>query len=114
SGGYVFHRHGRPLHPKNVLDHFHRLCDKAGVPRIALHDLRHLTASFAPAASVPLPVISKTLRHATLATTINLYGHLFKDSADEAVLALADALDRAQPDRLRVLPNDDDGTPLAA
>ncbi|WP_457033687.1 tyrosine-type recombinase/integrase, partial [Kitasatospora sp. P5_F3] len=38
SGGYVFHRHGRPLHPKNVLDHFHRLCDKAGVPRIALHD----------------------------------------------------------------------------
>ncbi|MFJ1751941.1 hypothetical protein [Kitasatospora sp. NPDC088134] len=33
--GYVFHRHGRPLHPKNVLDHFHLLCDKAGVPRAA-------------------------------------------------------------------------------
>ncbi|MFG3056255.1 tyrosine-type recombinase/integrase [Kitasatospora sp. NPDC048239] len=34
--GYVFHRHGRPLHPKNALDHFHLLCDKA---------LRHRTLS---------------------------------------------------------------------
>ncbi|MFI8083965.1 hypothetical protein ACIF6L_24555 [Kitasatospora sp. NPDC086009] len=56
------------MHPKNVLDRFHLLCDKAGVPRIALHDLRHLTASFATAAGVPLPVISKTLRHRTLST----------------------------------------------
>ncbi|MFB7949546.1 tyrosine-type recombinase/integrase, partial [Kitasatospora phosalacinea] len=61
--GYVFHRHGRPLHPKHVLDHFHLLCDKAGVPRTALHDLRHLAASFGLAAGVPLPIMSKTLRH---------------------------------------------------
>lgn len=35
AGGYVFHRHGRPLHLKTVLDRFHLLCDKAGVPRPA-------------------------------------------------------------------------------
>ncbi|WP_327682073.1 tyrosine-type recombinase/integrase [Kitasatospora sp. NBC_00458] len=64
AGGYVFHRHGRHLHSKNVLDRFHLLCDEAGVPCIALHDLRHLTASFATAAGVPLPVSSKTLRTA--------------------------------------------------
>ncbi|MBO1416556.1 hypothetical protein [Streptomyces sp. FH025] len=36
-----------------------------------------------------------TMRRSTLAITINLYGHLFKDSADEAVLALSHALDQA-------------------
>ncbi|MFD7586865.1 hypothetical protein ACFV84_15795 [Kitasatospora sp. NPDC059811] len=40
---------------------------------IALHDLHHLSASFALAAGVPLPVISKTLRHRTLSTTANIY-----------------------------------------
>ncbi|MEU9074435.1 tyrosine-type recombinase/integrase [Kitasatospora sp. NPDC048538] len=68
----VFHRHGRPLHPKTVLDRFHLLCDKAGVPRIALHDLRHLAARFALAAGVPLPVVSKPLRHRTLSTPANV------------------------------------------
>ncbi|MEV8326029.1 hypothetical protein [Kitasatospora sp. NPDC056731] len=38
-----------------------------------LHDLHHLAASFALAAGVPLPVISKTLRHRTLSTTANIY-----------------------------------------
>ncbi|WP_280719918.1 hypothetical protein [Kitasatospora sp. MAP5-34] len=58
--------------------------------------------------------MSKTLRHATLATTINLYGHLLKDSADQAVNALARALDHAQTDRLRAVPRGNDDLPLAA
>ncbi|WP_406205147.1 site-specific integrase [Kitasatospora sp. NBC_01560] len=95
SGGYVFHRHGRPLHPKNVLDHFHLLCDKAGVPRIALHDLRHLMTSFALAAGVPLPVISKTLRHRTLSTSANIYAELTRLAARAAVDAVAWTLDNA-------------------
>ncbi|MFI9783133.1 hypothetical protein ACIHEI_06410 [Kitasatospora sp. NPDC051984] len=44
-------------------------------------------------------VVSKTLRHATLATTINLYGNPFKDSADQAVKALSTALDHADSRR---------------
>ncbi|MFE4514373.1 hypothetical protein ACFRMQ_09305 [Kitasatospora sp. NPDC056783] len=40
------------------------------------------------AADIPLAIISKTLRHSTLAITINLYGHLLKDSAEQAVQAL--------------------------
>ncbi|MFG2917953.1 tyrosine-type recombinase/integrase [Kitasatospora sp. NPDC048298] len=100
GGGYVFHRHGRPLHPKNVLDHFHLLCDKAGVPRIALHDLRHLMTSFALAAGVPLPVISKTLRHRTLSTSANIYAELTKLAARAAVDAVAWILDSADHDVL--------------
>ncbi|MFJ6141107.1 tyrosine-type recombinase/integrase, partial [Kitasatospora sp. NPDC092286] len=63
------------------------------------HDLRHTAASIMIAENIPVAVISKTLRHSTIATTINLYGHLLKDSADQAVLALARALDRAAAGR---------------
>ncbi|MGW4806921.1 hypothetical protein [Kitasatospora sp. NPDC004272] len=45
---------------------------------------------------VPMAVVSKTLRHSTLTTTINIYGHLLKHAADEAVHALADALAHAE------------------
>ncbi|MFI2612556.1 tyrosine-type recombinase/integrase [Kitasatospora sp. NPDC018623] len=60
-----------------------------------MHDLRHTAASIMIAEGIPLAIVSKTLRHTTLATTINLYGHLFKDSADQAVNPLARALDQA-------------------
>ncbi|MFE4519188.1 tyrosine-type recombinase/integrase [Kitasatospora sp. NPDC056783] len=64
-GGFVFHRpDGRPLHPECVLNHFHQLCHEFGVPRTTIHDLRHLVATIT--AGVPLTVVSKTLRHATL------------------------------------------------
>ncbi|KJS52133.1 hypothetical protein VM98_33310, partial [Streptomyces rubellomurinus subsp. indigoferus] len=67
----------------------------AGVPRIALHDLRHLTASFATAAGVPMPVVSKTLRHRTLSTSANIYTDLTFPAARAAVDAVAWILDNA-------------------
>ncbi|WP_030712795.1 tyrosine-type recombinase/integrase [Streptomyces sp. NRRL F-2580] len=39
---------------------------EAGVPRITVHDLRHLGATITITAGVPLTVVSKTLRHSTL------------------------------------------------
>ncbi|WP_162871508.1 hypothetical protein [Kitasatospora cineracea] len=98
--GYVFHRHGRPLHPKHVLDHFHLLCDKAGVPRTALHDLRHLAMSFGPAAGVPLPIMSKTLRHRPLSTSANIYAHLTPRAARTAVDGIAWTLDNTDREEL--------------
>jgi integrase len=58
------------------------------------------------AEGIPIAVISKTLRHSTIATTINLYGHLLKDSADQAVTALSRALDRAEPNQPRARSRD--------
>ncbi|MFJ7275396.1 tyrosine-type recombinase/integrase [Kitasatospora sp. NPDC098663] len=66
-----------------------------GLPKIGLHDLRHTAASIVIAASVPLAVVSKTLRHSNLAITVDLYGHLLKDSAGDAVEALAATLNHA-------------------
>lgn len=36
-------------------------------------------------AGIPIATVSKTLRHANLSTTIDLYGHLLKSAAHEAV-----------------------------
>ena len=43
-------------------------------------------------AGIPIATVSKTLRHANLSTTVDLYGHLLKYAAHEAVDALAHAL----------------------
>ncbi|MER8104075.1 tyrosine-type recombinase/integrase, partial [Kitasatospora sp. NPDC094016] len=86
---------GSPLRPQWVLDQLRKRTAELDLPRIGLHDLRHTAASIMIAKGIPVAVVSKTLRHSTLAITINLYGHLLKDSADEAVAALASALDRA-------------------
>ncbi|WP_251057474.1 site-specific integrase [Streptomyces sp. ISL-94] len=81
---------GRPLGPHQVLDRLRRLSVEAGVPRITVHDLRHLAATITITAGVPLTVVSKTLRHSTLSTTANIYSHLTQQAAREAV----DTIDR--------------------
>ncbi|MFJ2582238.1 site-specific integrase [Kitasatospora aureofaciens] len=97
-GGFVFHHpDGRPLHPAYVLNHFHDLCREFGVPRTTVHDLRHLAATISITAGVPLTVVSKTLRHATLSTTANIYGHLTTQAARDAVDTIDRALTSAGP-----------------
>ncbi|MCQ8190112.1 site-specific integrase [Streptomyces rugosispiralis] len=72
GGGFVFHREdGRPLHPEYVFNHFRYLARQAGVPRTSVHDLRH----------------------STISTTANIYGHLTKPAARKAVDAIAKQLD---------------------
>ncbi|MGW1864538.1 tyrosine-type recombinase/integrase [Streptomyces mauvecolor] len=81
---------GRPLGPHQVLDRLHQLSEEAGVPRITVHDLRHLAATITISAGVPVTVVSRTLRHSTLSTTANIYSHLTRQAAREAV----DTIDR--------------------
>jgi integrase len=84
------------LRPERVLRHFYHLTAAAGVSRIRVHDLRHLAATIMIAAGVPLAMVSKTLRHSTLSTTVDIYGHLTPQAAQDAVDATATALDNAE------------------
>lgn len=87
---------GQPLRPEQVLRHFYSLTQAAGVPHIRIHDLRHLAATIMITSGVPLAMVSKTLRHSTLATTVDIYGHLTRQAAQDAVDATAAALDNAE------------------
>ncbi|MGY4713090.1 tyrosine-type recombinase/integrase [Mycolicibacterium sp. CBM1] len=66
---------------------------KAGLtksPRV--HDLRHTCASWMIQAGVPLPVIQQHLGHESIQTTIGVYGHLDRRSAQAAADAIGSAL----------------------
>ncbi|PPS73442.1 hypothetical protein BV882_15510 [Streptomyces sp. 46] len=95
--GLVFCRpDGRPIGPHHVLDRLRRLSAEAGVPRITVHDLRHLAATITVTAGVPLTVAPKTLRPSTLSTTANIYSHLTQQAAREAVDAIDHTLTGAE------------------
>lgn len=94
--GLVFARgNGAPLRPEYVLARFHTLTEQAILPRVRLHDLRHLAATLMLAAGVPLALVSKTLRHAKVGITADLYGHLTRETAHAAADGLGAALDAA-------------------
>jgi hypothetical protein len=44
---------------------------------------------------VPLAIVSKTMRHKTLATRVDIYGHLTRQAAQDGVDATSAALDAA-------------------
>jgi integrase len=90
--GLVFGREdGSPLRPQSVLVELRRRSAELDLPRIGVHDLRHTAATIMISSRVPLAVVSKTLRHLTLSTTVNLYGHLLPHAARAAVTALEKA-----------------------
>jgi len=95
---------GGPLRPQWVLDQLRKRTAEVGLPTIGLHDLRHTAATIMITAGVPIATVSKTLRHANLSTTVDLYGHLLKYAAHGAVDALARLLDQAEHDNHRTAP----------
>jgi hypothetical protein len=58
-----------------------------------VHDLRHTAATLVISSPAPLAAISKTLRRPTLSTT-NLFGHVVRHAARDAVTALGNAQER--------------------
>jgi integrase len=60
----------------NVLRALHEHLQRAGLPRQRFHDLRHAYATLLLEDGEELGVISRTLGHANITTTANIYAHL--------------------------------------
>ena len=88
-----------PLHPDTVTAAFRRLCDKAGLTDVRLHDLRHLHATQLLAAGVPVRTVSGRLGHANAATTLNVYAHFLEASDRDAAAIIGDLLE--EPPRVQ-------------
>jgi len=67
---------GTPLSASNFLKEFKSLLEKAGLPRIRFHDLRHTAASLMLNHGIPPFIVSKILGHSKPSTTMDIYGHL--------------------------------------
>lgn len=75
---------GTPMDARNVVRRFHALLDKAGLPSMRFHDLRHTCASLLLAQHVPPRVVMETLGHSQIALTMDTYSHVMPVMQREA------------------------------
>ncbi|WP_157102132.1 tyrosine-type recombinase/integrase, partial [Nocardia caishijiensis] len=66
---------GTPIWPRNFVRTFHQICERAGLPRIKLHHLRHTVATFLNNFGIPARDAQIILGHAHISTTQQIYQH---------------------------------------
>lgn len=75
---------GTPLDARNVSRAFADLLNRAGLPRVRFHDLRHSAATLMLAQGVDPRTIMETLGHSQIGTTLNIYAHVMPSLRREA------------------------------
>jgi integrase len=83
-----------PVHPSNLLKHFHKTLAAAELPKIRVHDLRHTCATLVLDEGIPLVTVSKILGHSSAAVTAKIYA-LDKSKAS-AIATLSGRFRRGQ------------------
>jgi len=74
----------------NVRRSLHAWADRAGVPRIRVHDLRHTYASMAISAGVNAVELARQLGHADASFTLRKYAHFFERATPRQAPTLAE------------------------
>lgn len=91
DGGLLFASEiGTPLDASNVINRsFKPLLERAGLPRIRFHDLRHTCATLLLMQNINPKFVQKLLGHKSIVITLDLYSHWLPDMGDFT----ADAMD---------------------
>lgn len=98
TGDYVFTRGaGVPLYPDTPSQLLPKLIERHNkhanpLPRIRLHDLRHIHATVLLEAGVPVHVVAGRLGHADPSITLRVYAHVLRDSETHAADVFAAAI----------------------
>lgn len=84
---------GTPLDAQNVVNRsFKPLLERAGIPSIRFHDLRHTCATLLLAKGVHPKLVQALLGHASISITMDLYSHWAPAMGDQAAAAIEDVL----------------------
>jgi integrase len=79
---------GRPINPSNFLRReFYPLLEKAGLPRMRFHDLRHSAATLLLRMGVHPKIVSELLGHTQIGITLDLYSHVTATMQRDAIEA---------------------------
>lgn len=65
--------HGSFIEPRNANRMFHHLCEKANVPQLRVHDLRHSCATLLFTMGVQPATVQRILRHSSITVTTGTY-----------------------------------------
>lgn len=78
--------------------------------RFRVHDLRHTAASLMIQAGYPPKMLQEIMGHASITTTLDLYGHLYPGDMDRYADRLDSAADEAadQADKAKISPDEPD------
>jgi integrase len=71
---------------------FRPLLERAGLPRIRFHDLRHTCATLLLTRTVNPKIVSEMLGHSSIAITLDTYSHVLPNMRDQAAAAMEEAL----------------------
>lgn len=98
---YVFsHWDGRPFHLDTVSHTFAVPVQKAGIPHVRLHDLRHSRATLMMADGINPKIVSEPLGHSSVAFTLDIYSHVLPGLQEEAALKFEEGLLKAAESRV--------------
>lgn len=75
---------GTPMTARNLIREFHALLEKAGLPKIRFHDLRHTSATLLLLAGVHPKIVQERLGHSRIDMTLDTYSHVVPDIQKEA------------------------------
>ncbi len=85
SDEYVFPSpNGGPISPDSVNNMLHRVLDRAGIPRVRFHDVRHSYAVASIRSGDNIKTVQENLGHATAAFTLDVYGHVTEQMKRES------------------------------
>ena len=80
---------GGPIEATNMMrGSFHRVVERAEVPKIRFHDLRHTAATLLLGARVNPKVVSEMLGHSAISITLDIYAHVLPDMQQDAVTTM--------------------------
>jgi integrase len=83
---------GKPLNPMALTRAYKSLARWAGVPEGRLHSLRHFHASALFDQGESPMLVSRRLGHASIKTTVDIYGHLFEGAQKQAAETFGKAM----------------------
>lgn len=83
------HEDGSPIWPRSFSRWFDLHVEKAKLPKIRLHDLRHTHATLALAAGIHPKVVSERLGHSTVGITLDTYSHAIPAMQEDAAVRVA-------------------------
>ena len=86
---------GTPIHPNTLSRAYAKLIERAEVPRIRFHDLRHTSATLLLASGEHPKVVQERLGHASISETLDRYSHVSADMQQRAAARFDAMFDEA-------------------
>ena len=74
---------GTPLEPRNLYRHFQETTQKAQLPKIRFHDIRHTAATLMFREGIHPKVVQEILGHSSVSLTLDTYSHVIPSMQEE-------------------------------